>query len=158
MISLHDTHKFKFKFIDWTGLTFCTVVWKSSHSSLIWTFYHFHGVLITATYSHEVQKLKLFRFKVLWPSIHNDMIQIFSYNIKIFKIQHSIYIATFANYCTSLQGKKLAWTLNIKNIKVHIFWEGYKISKISSPYFWLALHRTKVRWRFRKILWPSQNM
>ena len=28
----------------------------------------------------------------------------------------------------------------------------------SSPYFWLALHRTKVRWRFRKILWPSQNM
>ena len=27
----------------------------------------------------------------------------------------------------------------------------------SPPYFWLALHRTKVRWRFRKILWPSQN-
>ena len=23
-----------------------------------------------------------------------------------------------------------------------------------SPYFWLALHRTKARWRFRKILWP----
>ena len=28
----------------------------------------------------------------------------------------------------------------------------------SQPYFWLALHRTKVRWRFRKILWPSQNI
>ena len=28
----------------------------------------------------------------------------------------------------------------------------------SSPYFWLALHRTKVRWRFRKILWPFQNI
>ena len=28
----------------------------------------------------------------------------------------------------------------------------------SSPYFWLELHRTKVRWRFRKILWPSQNI
>ena len=26
------------------------------------------------------------------------------------------------------------------------------------PYFWLALHRTKVRWRFRKILWSSQNI
>ena len=26
------------------------------------------------------------------------------------------------------------------------------------PYFWLALHRTKVRWRFCKILWPSQNI
>ena len=24
--------------------------------------------------------------------------------------------------------------------------------------FWIALHRTKVRWRFRKILWPSQNI
>ena len=28
----------------------------------------------------------------------------------------------------------------------------------SPNYFWLALHRTKVRWRFRKILWPSQNI
>ena len=28
---------------------------------------------------------------------------------------------------------------------------------MKSPlYFWL--HRTKVRWRFRKILWPSQNI
>ena len=28
----------------------------------------------------------------------------------------------------------------------------------SSPYLWLELHRTKVRWRFRKFLWPSQNI
>ena len=28
----------------------------------------------------------------------------------------------------------------------------------SSLYFWLELHRTKVRGRFRKILWPSQNI
>ena len=28
----------------------------------------------------------------------------------------------------------------------------------SSPYFWLALHRTRLMWRFRKILWPSQNI
>ena len=28
----------------------------------------------------------------------------------------------------------------------------------SSPYFWLALHRTKVRWRFCIMLWPSQNI
>ena len=26
------------------------------------------------------------------------------------------------------------------------------------PYFWLALHRTKGRWIFRKILWLSQNI
>ena len=28
----------------------------------------------------------------------------------------------------------------------------------SPHYFWLALHRKKIRWRFRKILWPSQNI
>ena len=38
--------------------------------------------------------------------------------------------------------------------KVHIFWEGHKIVRNLH----LALHRTKVRWRFRKILWPSQNI
>ena len=28
----------------------------------------------------------------------------------------------------------------------------------SSPYFWLALNRTKVKWRFCKVLWSSQNI
>ena len=28
----------------------------------------------------------------------------------------------------------------------------------SSPYFWLAPHRSKVRWRFLKIMWPSHNI
>ena len=28
----------------------------------------------------------------------------------------------------------------------------------SSPYFWMCLLWSKVRWRFRKILWPSQNI
>ena len=28
----------------------------------------------------------------------------------------------------------------------------------SPPFFWLVIHRTKVRWRFRKILWPSENI
>ena len=27
-----------------------------------------------------------------------------------------------------------------------------------SPCIWLALRRTEVRWRFHKILWPSQNI
>ena len=31
--------------------------------------------------------------------------------------------------------------------KVRIFWEGY-----------IQYIQTKVRWRFRKILWPSQNI
>ena len=46
------------------------------------------------------------------------------------------------------------WFSNIR-VKVHIFWGG---KKKSPPCIWLALHRTKVRWRFRKILWPSQNI
>ena len=28
----------------------------------------------------------------------------------------------------------------------------------SSPYFWLQYTQSRVRWRFRKILWPSQNI
>ena len=51
----------------------------------------------------------------------------------------------------------LCWSL-INMGKVHILWEGHKILQKSPPYFWLALHWTKVRWRFRKILWPSQNI
>ena len=42
--------------------------------------------------------------------------------------------------------------------KVHIFWEGHKIFAISSTYFWLQCIQSKVRGRFRKILWPSQNI
>ena len=48
-----------------------------------------------------------------------------------------------------------------KELKVgqslYILWRPQNFGK-SSPYFWLALHRTKVRWGFRKILWPSQNI
>ena len=42
--------------------------------------------------------------------------------------------------------------------KVHIFWEGYKIFSKSPPYFCLQYILTKVKWRFRKILWPSKNI
>ena len=42
--------------------------------------------------------------------------------------------------------------------KVHIFWEGHKNFVKSSPNFWLQYIRSKVRGRFRKILWPSQNI
>ena len=43
-------------------------------------------------------------------------------------------------------------------IKVHIFWEGHKIFAKSPPYFWLQYIRSKVRGKFCKILWPSQNI
>ena len=39
-----------------------------------------------------------------------------------------------------------------------IYSEKATIFVNSSPYFWLALHRTKVKWRFRKSLWPSQDI
>ena len=44
--------------------------------------------------------------------------------------------------------------------EVHIFWEGHKILRnLHLTFDWLySLHRTKVRWRFRKISWPSQNI
>ena len=49
----------------------------------------------------------------------------------------------------------------LRYVKVHIFWDGHNIlwnlHLTFDLYFWQALHRTKVRWRFHKILWPSQN-
>ena len=44
-------------------------------------------------------------------------------------------------------------SMKLNVVKVHTFWDGHKILRIL-----LIGHRTKVRWRFRKILWPSQNI
>ena len=41
-------------------------------------------------------------------------------------------------------------------LKVHIFWEGYKI--LRNLHQLLAVHRTNNWWRFHKILWPSENI
>ena len=45
-------------------------------------------------------------------------------------------------------------------IKVHVFWEGHKILRNLHLIFdWhYIVYRTKVRWRFRQILWPSQRI
>ena len=46
--------------------------------------------------------------------------------------------------------------------KVHIFWEGHKILRnlhlAFVPCKYLVQDQSKVRWRFRKILLPSQNI
>ena len=41
----------------------------------------------------------------------------------------------------------------------YVFWEGHKILRnLHLTFDWHYISRTKVRWRFRKILWPSQNI
>ena len=65
------------------------------------------------------------------------------------------FIAFFAQFCLLygilLTGKSLLqWSL-------YFLRRPQNFAK-SSPYFWLALHRTKVRGRCCKILWPSQNI
>ena len=43
--------------------------------------------------------------------------------------------------------------------KVHIFWEGHKILRNLHQLFdWQYISRTNNWWRFRKILWPAQNI
>ena len=80
-------------------------------------------------------------------------------------MQLTIFTFGLEQSCCNLK-KKCLWNmfktsflsfLLIKlNYKKYIYSE--KFAK-SSPYFWLALHsRTKLRWRFCKILWPSQNI
>ena len=49
----------------------------------------------------------------------------------------------------------MLWT----NRKVRVFREGHKILRNTHLTLdWQYLHRTKVRWRFCKILWPFQNI
>ena len=43
----------------------------------------------------------------------------------------------------------LSFQFQLQSTSVHIFWEGHKISQ--NLQIWLALHRTNLRWRFRKI-------
>ena len=45
------------------------------------------------------------------------------------------------------------------SVKVHIFWEGHKILRNLHLAFDCTTYMlSKVRWRFHKILWSSQNI
>ena len=51
---------------------------------------------------------------------------------------------------------KLWKTMNYAPFKVHIFGEGHKI--LRNIHLTFDYIQSKERWRFRKILWPSQNV
>ena len=43
--------------------------------------------------------------------------------------------------------------------KIHIFWKGHNILRnIHCKFDWHYISRTNLRWRFCKVLWPSQNI
>ena len=49
--------------------------------------------------------------------------------------------------------------LPIQCLKVHIFWEGHKILRNIHQLFVVDMYcQSNNWWRFRKILWPSQNI
>ena len=50
------------------------------------------------------------------------------------------------------------WHFGKSLFKVRIFWGRPQNFAKSSPYFWLQFIQSKVRGRFCKILWPSQNI
>ena len=53
--------------------------------------------------------------------------------------------------------KSASWCWNI--FKVHIFWEGHKILRNLHQLFDLQyIGQIHNWWKFRKILWPSQNI
>ena len=69
----------------------------------------------------------------------------------------TVWLTNYYNPCVWLKVWCILMESGDYRGKVHIFWEGHKIAK-SPTYFWLALHRTKVRWRLYKISWPSEYM
>ena len=78
--------------------------------------------------------------------------------------QHMFYQKTWYNHFpTNILGLPMAlkWFQCLwleRDVKVHIFLDGHKIFAKSSPYFWVQYIQSRVRERFCKILWPSQNI
>ena len=64
-----------------------------------------------------------------------------------------IYIYTYMNLVNRFRSQT---DINL-NYLVLLFYV-YIILKIPYTKIWLLLHRTNLRWRFCKILWPSQNI
>ena len=62
------------------------------------------------------------------------------------------------HFRSSILKHSISCYLLFLSCKVHMFWESAQKFAKSPPYFWLALRRTKVRWRFCKIVWPSQDI
>ena len=59
------------------------------------------------------------------------------------------------------QGSSLASMASMHSIycKVHTFWEGHKILRnLHLTFDYSQYIQSKIGWRFRKILWPSQNI
>ena len=72
-----------------------------------------------------------------------------------------IFFTSRTSVCISNSSKYFKSKIDrpIDQYKVHIFWEGHKIlQNLHLTFDWHYIFRTKVRWRFRKILWPSQNI
>ena len=89
-------------------------------------------------------------FKILLAHIHRvDLILVnFMNNEMDFDIHRNELI--IFRYKTALTDK-LPWN---ELIKVRIFCEGHKILQNLH----LQYIQTKVRWRFRKFVWPSENI
>ena len=111
--------------------------------------------------------LRRSHFFLSWQK-HNELLQ-FQIRVRILVCQvqngwlFEIFVAFSANMNWTIY--QLAITQpNILEIfnKVHIFCEGHKIYlrnlHLTFDLHYILVHRTKARWRFRKILWPSQNI
>ena len=54
---------------------------------------------------------------------------------------------------------RIIWGISALCTNVHIFGEGHKIlQNLHLTFDWHYIGQKKVWWRFRKILWPSQNI
>ena len=92
-------------------------------------------------YNRFWPKKTLFRQKTLYPSDPSTCelnVQLFLFTVHI-TLGNKKYI-------------KISKSIYVKSIYFEKATKFYKISIVD-----LTLHRTNLRWRFRKILWPSQN-
>ena len=79
----------------------------------------------------------------------------FEYNCISMELQDSI---TSCIFCEFFEAKQIETVMKVSigtTFKLHIFWEGHKILQ---NLHLLSFCQSKSRWRFRKSLWPSQNI
>ena len=101
-------------------------------------------------------------FQDVFYCLKRTLKTIFHASLEIHCVDADLPIKSLHNFLNYPMGKatKIEEIFTVYlTLKVHIFWEGHKIVwNLQLTFDWHYIHRTKVRWRFLKILWPSQNI
>ena len=80
-------------------------------------------------------------------------------NHQFIKIHFQTFLQNYIEMFLKIISNEIFFSRSFYVFKVRIFWEGHKIlQNLHLTFDCGYVLQSKVRWRFRKILWPSQNI